>query len=240
MQHRETPKVLGRSLAAPFDAFWKQVEAEIAVPVEYIEEGHSLVFGDKGADLSAPQLPEWASLPDDDFAYHVARELGMVVLRQRGYPRTVRGKHYPESSAEARIGGDIQEMVLNRSLDALLEPFGFNNSFIQRRMLNGTLRGLSNSPVPEWGSPWFFTWAIRYCELHFEFGPEDWKRVEAIYSERSPAIRSLGEELAGIMREVGWDTREQALEVMIRIRDTLGLKVDERVLVIDPPSGKIF
>ena len=50
----------------------------------------------------------------------------------------------------------------------------------------------------------------------------------------------MGEELVAIMRDAGWGTREQALEAMVSVRDTLGLKVDDRVLVIDGLSGRIL
>lgn len=238
---RDLPmKVLGRQLVPPFDSFWERHKAEIPVPVEYIEEGLSSVFGEQGADFSTPGLPAWASLPDDDLAYHVAHELTHIVLRQRGFPKTGYGIQYPRGSAEARIGGDIEEMVLHPALEKLLQPFGFKNDFIRGRMLNGALNGLSSSPVPEKGTPWSYTWAIRYCELQLELEPSQWLRLRAIYVERAPDVRALGEELAAIMRAVGWGEREQALEAMIRVRDALGLKVDDRVLVIDPLSNQVY
>ena len=47
-------------------------------------------------------------------------------------------------------------------------------------------------------------------------------------------------ELAYIMQWVGWGTREQALEAMIRARDSLGLKMYGRVIIIEPVSGRIL
>ena len=41
------------------------------------------------------------------------------------------------------------------------------------------------------------------------------------------------------MMRIGWGTREQAIEAMIETRDTLGLAVDARVLVIDPVDGGV-
>ena len=181
-------------------------------------------------------------LPDDDLAYHVAHELTHIVLRQRGFPKTGRGTPYGEDSAEARIGGDLEEMVLHSPLEKLLLPFGFNHDYIRARMLEGAMNGMVRSPVPvpEPGTPWSFTWAIRYCELQLELVPEQWDGLEAIYKERAPGVYDLGEELVEIMRRAGWGTREQALEAMIEARDTLGLGVDARVLVIDPLEGKVY
>ena len=93
-------EVLGRKLPVPFDEFWERYVTEIPVSIEHIEAGHSVVFGDQGADLSAPNLPAWAELPGDDLAYHVAHELFHIVQRQRGYPKTVRGRQYPPNSVE--------------------------------------------------------------------------------------------------------------------------------------------
>ena len=233
-------KVSGRELAAPFDGFWERFKAEIPVPVEYIEEGHSAAFGSQGVNLTAPDTPAWTSLPDDDLAYHVAHELTHIVLRQRGYPRTVRGRQYPQDSAEARIGGDLEEMVLHPALHTLMQPFRFRWDFIQGRMLDGASNGLTRSPAPDRGTPWFFTWAIRFCELQLELPARRWLRLEALYQERSPQVYELGTELVAIMRDVGWGSREQALEAMMRARDALGLKVDERVLVIDPVTGDLL
>ena len=200
-----------------------------------------MVFGDQGFDLSAPNEPAWAGLPDDDLAYHVAHELFHIVQRQRGYPKTVRGRHYPPGSVEERIGGDLEEMVLHPPLEELLRgEMGFVNDFIRRRMLQGALNGVATSPVPEYGTPWFTTWAIRYCELHFTLTANEWAALDAVFRERSPQVARLGEEMTTIMRGVGWGTREQALESLVGVRDSLGLQVNQIVLVMDPITGEIF
>lgn len=234
-------KVLGRELPSPFDTFWERFQSEIPVPAEHIEAGHSVVFGDQGYDLSAPDLPAWAGLPDADLAYHVTHELYHVVQRQRGYPRTVRGRQYPPDSVEARIGGDLEEMILHPPLEELLRAeMGFTNDFIRGRMLNGALNGIASSPVPEYGTPWFTTWAIRYCELQIILNEDEWAQLEQVFRERSPQVSRLGEEMTAIVNGVGWGTREQALEALIGVRDSLGLQVNQIVLVMDPLSGEIF
>ena len=234
-------RVLGTELPSPFDEFWRRFEAEIPVSIEHIEMGHSVVFGDQGADLSAPNLPDWYELPGDDLAYHVAHELFHIVQRQRGYPKTVRGRHYPPDSVEARIGADLEEMILHPPLEELLRgEMGFTNDFIRQRMLRGALNGIASSPVPEYGTPWFTTWAIRYCEMQIILNANEWAELEAVFRERSPQVVRLGEEMTAIMNEVGWGTREQALEALVGVRDSLGLQVNQIVLVMDPVSGEIF
>lgn len=234
-------KVLGRDLPQPFDEFWEQFQSEIPVPVEHVEAGHSIVFGDQGYDLSTPNLPAWAELPDDDLAYHVAHELYHIAQRARGYPRTVRGRQYPPNSVEARIGGDLEEMILHPPLEELLRgELGFTNDFIRSRMLQGALNGVANSPVPEYGTPWFTTWAIRYCELQIILNSEEWTELQAVFKDRSPQVAQLGEEMTAIMNEIGWGAPEQALEALIGVRDSLGLQVNQIVLVMDPISGEIF
>lgn len=234
-------RILGRELPPPFPDFWERFKDEIPVPAEAIEAGHSVVFGEQGADLTAPALPAWASLPPADLAYHAAHELTHIVQRERGYPKGVRGRQYAADSAEAHVGADIEELILHPPLeDLLLREMGFTNDFIRARMLQGALSGVAASPPPEYGSPWFTTWAIRYCELRLCLPPEEWARLEAAFRERSPAAARLGEELTGIMRGVGWGTREQALAAMIGIRDALGLRVHDIMLVLDPVSGDIL
>ena len=233
-------KVLGRELVAPFDFYWERFGPEIDVPIEHIEVGLSSVFGDQGADLAEPDVPEWAARPDDDLACHVVHELTHIVLRGRGFPKTGHGLQYSDDSAEARIGADLEEMVLHPALESLIEPFGFKNSFIRSRMLTGVRDGVSNSPVPDYGTPWFFVWAIRYTELQLELQDYQWKSVQEVYRARVPEVCDLGEELLAIMRAIGWGTREQALEAMVQTRDTLGLNVDGRVLVIDPVTNQTF
>lgn len=234
-------RILGRELPPPFPDFWERFKDEIPVPAEAIEAGHSVVFGEQGADLTAPALPAWASLPPADLAYHAAHELTHIVQRERGYPKGVRGRQYGADSAEARVGADIEELVLHPPLeDLLLREMGFTNDFIRARMLQGALSGVAASPPPEYGTHWFTTWAIRYCELRLCLPPDEWARLEAAFRERSPAAARLGEELAGIMRGVGWGTREQALAAMIGVRDALGLRVHDIMLVLDPVSGDIL
>lgn len=234
-------EVLGRELPSPFDEFWERFGTEIPVSLEHIEAGHSVIFGDQGADLSAPNLPAWAELPCDDLAYHVAHELFHIVQRQRGYPKTVRGRQYPPNSMEARIGADLEEMILHPPLEELLrDEMGFTNDFIRERMLRGALHGVASSPVPEYGTPWFTTWAIRYCELQIILSRGEWTQLRAVFTERSPQVARLGEEMTEIMNEVGWGTREQALRSLVGVRDSLGLQVNRIVLVMDPVSGEIF
>ena len=232
--------VAGRTLVAPFNDFWDRFKADISILIEHIEEGHSSVFGAHGMDLTAPNVPDWMTLPDDELSYHVAHELTHIAMRQRGFPRAGRGKQYSEDSAEARIGGDLEEMVLHPALSELLCPFGFRREVIQSRMVRRAYEGLTHSPVPERGTPWFFIWAIRYCELALDVAPSQWETLESIYAERAPEVRELGKELMAIMQQVGWGTQGQALDAMVIVRDALGLKVDDRVLVVDPAGGQVL
>ena len=196
-------RVAGREVAPPFDAFWKTLGQEIGIPAEYVEEGSSAVFGSQGIDATAPEMPAWTALPVDDFANHVAHELTHLLLRRRGFPKTGRGSRFPEDSAEARIGADLEEMVLHPPVDELMLPFGFKRDFIQARMVSGALAGLAKGPAPVSGTPWFFTWAIRYCGLQLELEGDQWRRLEETYRRSSRRVCALGEELVTIMRDVG-------------------------------------
>ena len=233
-------KALGRDLAAPFDAFWDALADELPASADDVERGSSAVFGDQGADATAPAAPRWTSLPDDDLAWHVARELAMRLLESRGYPQTVRGAGYPPDSAEARVGADLAEMVLNPSLHDILAPFGFRRDFILRTMADGALNGLRAAPVPRYGSPWHFTWAIRHCLLAMELPAPLWTPIAALYDARAPRAAALGRELREILRETGSGSRARALEAMIKTRDALGLDVQDKVLVLDAATGRVF
>ena len=226
-------------MVQPFEDFWQTVSPELDVSRAAIERGSSAVFGDQGADLTAPRPPPWMSLPDDDLAYHVAHELTHQVLVSRGYPKTMRGIGYPADSGEARVGEDLEEMVLHPSLHAILDEFGFRHEFILSNIAEGALSGISSAPVPHFGSPWHFTWAIRYCLLRMELPLQLWRPIETAYFERAAAAARLGEELAEIMVEAGWGTREQALAAMVETRDALGLDVQDKVLILDPLANTI-
>ena len=231
-------QVLGRELVDPFTEFWESVTHELPVDADAIERGLTPVFGDQGVEF-AGSAPRWMSLPDDDLAYHVAHELTHALMREQGYPKTVRGVGYPADSAEARVGEDLEEMVLHPSLESILEPFGFRHDFIVRNMASGALRGLQSAPVPEYGTPWHFTWSIRFCMLQMELPLEMWTPLESIYTERASAVTDLGRELLNIMIQTGWGTPEKALEAMVRTRDALGLDVQDKVLVLDPATGRV-
>ena len=232
-------QVLGRDLVDPFTEYWEAVSHELPVDPDAIERGLSSVFGDQGVEFSASAMPRWMSLPDDDLAYHVAHELTHTLMRERGYPKTVRGVGYPADSAEARVGEDLEEMVLHPSLESILEPFGFRHDFIVGNMASGALRGLQSAPVPEYGSPWHFTWAIRFCMLRMELPLDLWTPLEIVYAERAPAAAKLGQELFDIVTDAGWGSPEKSLEAMVRTRDALGLDVQDKVLVLDPTTGRI-
>lgn len=232
-------QVLGRDLVDPFTEYWEAVSDDLPVDPDAIERGLSSVFGDQGVENSAPAMPRWMSLPDDDLAYHVAHELTHTLMRERGFPKTVRGVGYPADSAEARVGEDLEEMVLHPSLESILEPFGFRHDFIVSNTASGALRGLQSAPVPEYGTPWHFTWAIRFCMLQMELPLDLWTPLEIVYAERAPAASRLGKELFDIVTDAGWGSPENALEAMVRTRDALGLDVQDKVLVLDPTTGRI-
>ena len=232
--------MLGRDLPDYFLRYWDTISRDVDLPVEYIEEGHSAIFGDKGFDVTGPELPDWMGLPDDDLAYHIAHELTHLAQRNLGYPRTVRGRQYPSDSAEARIGGDLEELILHPPLEETLREAGFRWDLIKARLADSALNGISGSTPPEYGTPWFFTWAIRYCELKMELSPEQWGPLEGAFKTRSQGVVDWGEEMLAIIRDVGWGTREQALECLIKVRDSLGLKINDVVLVLDPTTGNIL
>ena len=231
--------VLGRTLVEPFPRFWRTFSHDLDVTSEEIERGLRSVFGDQGADSIGAAAPRWMSLPDNDLAYHTAHELTHRLMGAWGYPRTVRGAGYPVDSAEARVGADLEEMVLHPALEHILEPFEFRRDFILRNMAGGALRGLRSAPVPEYGTPWHFTWAIRYCGLRLDLPDSLWHPIVLTYRKRAREASKLGEELMDIMIEVGWVTREQVLDAMVRTRNTLGLDVQDKVLVLDPTTEQV-
>ena len=230
--------VLGRRLADPFDAFWEQYGPEISASVEHIEEGHSSVFGDLGADRSAPDEPAWAGLPGDDLAYHVAHELAHLLLRARSYPIVAPGSDIPPGSEAARVGGDLQEMIDHAALSEMLGPFGFRNDFILDRTAGGASRGLSSSPVPEPGTAWFATWAIRYCDLSRDMGPERWAPIEALYRERAPDAAEMGQRLIAIVEDRGCGSPGKALWATLQAREALD--IDRRYVRIIDPAGGVY
>ena len=231
-------EVLGRRLADPFDAFWEQYGPEISASVEHIEEGHSSVFGDLGADRSAPDEPAWAGLPGDDLAYHVAHELAHLLLRARSYPIVAPGSDIPPGSEAARVGGDLQEMIDHAALSEILGPFGFRNDFILDRTAGGASRGLSSSPVPEPGTAWFATWAIRYCDLSRDMGPERWAPIEALYRERAPDAAEMGQRLIAIVEDRGCGSPGKALWATLQAREALD--IDRRYVRIIDPAGGVY
>ena len=66
------------------------------------------------------------------------------------------------------------------------------------------MSGVRHSPPPASGTPWYYTWAIRYCELNMDLPPEDWRPLSRLYEARSPAVCELGRDILGIMHSVGW------------------------------------
>ena len=228
--------VLGRRLADPFDAFWERYGPEIPASVEHIEEGHSSVFGDLGADRSAPDEPVWAGLPDDDLAYHTAHELTHLLLRARTYPMATSGSNIPPGSEAARVAGDLQEMFDHAALSEILAPFGFRNDHLLDRTARGASRGLSSSPVPEPGTAWFATWAIRYCDLSRDLGPERLAPIKALYMERAPDVADLGEQLISIVEARGCGSPGKALWAMLAARGALNIH-RRHVRIIDPAGG---
>lgn len=227
-------------MAPPFDEFWEALGVESEVPTRLIEQGHGSVFGAESYRPSPGVMPGWMKLPDEALSYHVAHELTHVVLRRRGYPTTALGTRYDENSDEARVGGDLKDMVDHPALELLLGQFPFDRQHIQRHLFEGAHRGVMESPVPEQGSLWWATWVCRFCELHFLLPYGDWLTLEEVYNRRCPEIANKGRDLMGIMAEEGYGSPTEALRAMVRCRDALGLGEGERCMVRDPISGKSY
>lgn len=235
-------RVLGRELVPPLGDFWEKFGREIGVPPRLIEEGRGEVFGSEGyrgdpVDLSGSELPRWMDLPGGPLSFHVAHELTHLLLRRRGFPTTLRGRQHGEGSPEARVCGDLDEMISHPALETLLRPFPFDKTHIQDHLFEGARRGLESSPRPEPASPWWATWAIRFCELQFLLPRQSFSRLEVVYDGRCPDIARKGRELVEIMHGEGYLTPDQALGAMVAARDALGLREVDRCLVLDPRDG---
>ena len=217
-------RVLDRGLVYPFDTFWAEFGSEAGVAASLIEEGSAEVFGHEYQ--SSGSLPSWMELPDGALSYHVAHELAHRVLRKGGFPSSLRGPQYVQGSAEARVGGDLEEMVTHHALEELLKHLPFDRSHIREHLFSGALRGLENSPVPETSSLWWVTWACRYCELRFLLQERQWLRLEVVYEGRCSDIAEKGRELADIMDQEGFQTPAMALRAMVRVRDALETRTE--------------
>ena len=237
---RPAMRALGRELVAPFGDYWRRVESEIGIPWELAENGHWTVFGDQAYIPASGRLPQWMELPDFALSFHVAHELTHVLMRKRGFPITGRGPQYAPNSHEARVGGDLEEMVGHPGLERILDPFPFDKSHIQQRLFEGARNGLENSPIPTQGSLWWMTWAMRFCELQFLLPEQMWLRLEVVYDGRCPDIAVKGRELVEIMLSEGFDVPDQALNAMVRCRNALGLQEEARCLITDPRDGKTY
>jgi len=233
-------KILGRDLVPPFDVFWNDFASDIDVDVALIERGHQSVFGQECYREESRHLPFWMDLPDGALSYHVAHELTHIIMRKRGFPVSGRGVQYSEDSSESRVGGDLEEMVSHPALELILRAYPFDRTNIQNHLFESSQRGLENSQVPDASTPWWVTWACRFCELSFLLPQRTWFRLEVIYDGRCPDIASKGRELKEIMCQEGYGTSEQALQAMIRARDALGLWESGRCLVMDPRSGQVY
>ena len=83
-------------------------------------------------------------------------------------------------------------MILHPPLEESLGEMGFRNDFIRERLFQGALHGVASSPVPEYGTPWFTTWAIRYCELQIILDADEWTQLQATFKDRSPQVGATG------------------------------------------------
>ena len=112
---------------------------------------------------------------------------------------TNRGPQYAPNSHEARVGGDLEEMVGHPGMERILAPLPFDKSHIQQKLFEGARSGLENAPIPTQGGLWWVTWAMRFCELQFLLTEPMWLRLEVVYDGRCPDIAAKGRELVDVM-----------------------------------------
>ena len=232
-------EVLGRYLIEPFDRFWSEYGTGLEIEPELIRQAHSTIFGELGADKTAPESPAWTKLRPDNLSYHVAHELGHHILRRQGYPIPLYGGQNPAGQDELRIIGDLQELVDHAAIRVILTPFGFNNDLILDRTANGATQGLARSPVPKTNTTWFATWAIRYAELSSELDIIRLEPIQNLYQERAPAAAEIGNRLIRIIDKNGCHSSSTALKTMVEARNELGLGNWE-IIVQDPITNQIY
>lgn len=233
-------KVLGRNLVDPFSEFWNDIEEDLSISYNEIKSGSEKVFGDQYFDPKTPVRPRWLILPDHDLAYHVAHEITHLLLKSKGFPSVGRGIRYPENSEEARVGSDLEELVVHQSLEWIINKYKFSRDFILETMYEGAKSGLLSTEAPEYGTPWFFTWAIRYAELAITLSASNWEILQDIYTSKSSDIVSLGEELRSLIFQMDPGTIDSVMETLLLCRNLLGLGVDDRLLIIDNRTGDMF
>ena len=230
--------VLGRRLADPFDAFWERYGPEIPASVEHIEEGHNSVFGDLGADRSAPDEPAWAGAARRRPCLSRGPRAGPPAaarpqLSYRG-PRQRHTAGLRGGEGERRPAGD------DRPRRAVGDPGAVR---VQERLHPGPHgRGGFAGPVvqPRPGSRHGLVLDVGDSLLRpFEdLGPERWAPIEALYRERAPDAAELGRRLIAIVEDRGCGSPGKALWAMLQAREALD--IDRRYVRIIDPAGGVY
>ncbi|MQF65015.1 hypothetical protein FIM04_02715 [SAR202 cluster bacterium AC-409-J13_OGT_754m] len=228
--------ILGRNLITPFPSFWANHSAELDLCLEMINKADSSIFGPKQTHRGKELTPYWMNLPDGALSYHVAHELTHKIMTKRGFPSTVRGPHYNIDSPQARVGSDLQEMILHPGLEDILLPYAFDQTHIRQHLFEGARKGLEESPIPQMGTLWWITWSCRFAELYYLLTREQWLRLEVVYEGRCPDIAAMGNNLIALMTEHGFSTAPQAIRSMISARNLLGLQNNNQCFILDPST----
>ena len=232
--------ILGRNLIAPFTSCWEDHSTELNLCADMINEADSSIFGTKQTHEGKEQTPYWIDLPDGALSYHVAHELTHLIMTKRGFPSTVRGPHYNIDSPQARVGSDLQEMILHPGLEDILAPYAFDQSHIRHHLFEGARKGLEESPIPPTGTLWWVTWSCRFAELYYLLTRDQWLRLEVVYEGRCPDIAAMGNQLISIMKEYGFTTASNAIRSMISARNLLELQNDNQCFVLDPSTQMLY
>ena len=204
-------EILGRIMTPAFDAFYTNVEVELAglqISYEVMQRGKR-IMGRKlseriwGANVWWPgnrtaRVLLSPELPDESYSHNVAHELVHILDGVRGFPIATPSENHGWESSQGKVATNLNEAVecvaideslLSQDLDATWSRFR-RLQFLKNDIARLQSQVFERRDVE---NPYFVGLVLRYIRTDLELSESDWDDVKTTIRANWPEVTSLGD-----------------------------------------------
>lgn len=234
--------LLGVALSDELAAFYREVETVWAASgvTLYADRDDGPAFGGFYLEGERARLGLRRDLPPDAFRHTLAHELAHSLQRKEGWPRAAANPDLGEGSPAEEVASVLQAIVHCAAANLRIAPLGLDSSWEQGER-HANVRMLLRAPhagADQHGTPAWAYWALLYAYLTVIHRPEQTRTLLRNIRRALPDAAETGEQVAGIINQTGYATREQALTSLRAVQEAMAL--GPSIQIEDPADGAVY
>lgn len=233
-------KILNWTLPGKFERFYKRQAEALGFEPEFVPNP-DLPKGVNGRIRHEPEdLPGMSrrieirpTLSKKEAKHTITHEMTHLVLEQEGYPTVT---ITPEQLAWEDCATVLGQMLVHPIMDRRLDEYGFDREAYSGQTLRQIREAFREPPIRV--PPGTKSWLVRlfvYVGIMLRLSSSAAEECARLYERRYPSIAREGEQLVSFIREHGFETPLQCLDILHNIFERYGLI--PHMQIRDPRTG---